>query len=56
MQEGFYTSVSQHRNKGLNASRTFELIAFYSVDFLHGINGGTRFTCQQFDLRFSRNG
>jgi len=56
MKESFYTPVSQHRNKGLNARRTFKLIAFDSVDFLHGINGGTRFTRQQFNFRFSRNG
>ena len=56
LQAGFHTLVSQHRNKGLYARRAFELIAFDSVDFLHRINGGTGFTCQQFDLRFSRNG
>lgn len=56
LQEGFYTSVSQHGNKSLNARRTFELIALDSVDFLHRINGGTRFTRQQFNFRFSFNG
>jgi len=29
----------QHRNKGFNARRTFELVVFDSVDFLHRING-----------------
>ena len=56
MQQGFYASVSQHGNKGLNARRTFKLIAFDPVEFLHRINGGTRFTRQQFDFRFSLNG
>ena len=56
LQEGFHTPVSQHGNKGLDARRTFKLIAFDSVDFLHRINGGTRFTRQQFNFRFSRNG
>jgi hypothetical protein len=56
LQEGLYSSVSQHRNKDLNARRTVELIAFDSVDFLHRFNGGARFTRQQFDFRFSRDG
>ena len=56
MQESFYTPVSQHRNIGLDARRTFELIALDSVDLLHRINRGTRFTRQQFDFRFSRIG
>jgi hypothetical protein len=56
LQEGFYTSVSQYRDKGFNARRTIDLIAFDLVDFAHRINGGTRFTRQQFNFRFSRNG
>ena len=56
MQEGLYTLVSQQRNKGLNARRTFQLIAFDSVDFLDRINGGARFTRQEFNFRFSRDG
>jgi len=55
MQQGFYVSVSQQGNKGLNARRTFELIVFDAVEFLHRINGSTRFTRQQFDFRFSLN-
>ena len=55
LQEGFHTLLSQHGNKGLDARRTFEFIAFDPVDFLHRINGGTRFTRQQFNFRFSRH-
>ena len=55
LQDGFHTSVSQYGNKGLYARQTFELIAFDAVDFLHGINGGARFTRQQFKFRISRN-
>jgi len=53
LQEGFHTSVGQHRNKGFNARRTFELVVFDSVDFLHRINGSIRFTRERFDFRFS---
>ena len=56
MQESFYTPVGQHGNIGLDARRTFELIALDAIDFLHRINRGTRFTRQQFNFRFSRNG
>jgi hypothetical protein len=56
MQESLYTLVSQQRNKGLNARRTFQLIAFDSVDLLDRINGGARFTRQEFNFRFSGDG
>ncbi len=54
MQESFDASVSQDRNKGLNARRTIELVAFYSVDFLNRFHRSTRFTREQFDFRFWR--
>jgi len=44
LQEGFHTSVCQHRNKSLDACRTLELIEFNSVDFLDCVNRDTRFT------------
>ena len=53
MQESLYAPVSQYRNIGFDARRTFELIALDSIDFLHRINRGTRFTRQQFDFRFT---
>ena len=56
MQERLYTPVGQHGDIGLDARRTFELVALDSIDFLHRINRGTRFTRQQFDFRFFRIG
>jgi hypothetical protein len=56
MQESLDTPVSQHGNKGLDARGTFELVALDSVDFLHRVDRRARFTCQQFDFRFPRNG
>jgi len=56
LQERFHASVNQHRNKGLDARRTLELVVLCSVNFLHGVNRGIRFTRQQFNFRFSRNG
>ena len=44
LQEGFYTSVCQHRNKSFNACRILELTEFNSVYFLHCVNRDTRFT------------
>jgi len=56
LQKGLDAPVSQHRNIGLDARRTFELIALDSVYFLHRINRGPRFTRQQFNFRFFRSG
>jgi hypothetical protein len=44
MQQRFHTLVSEQRNKGLNARRTLQLIAFDSIDFFDRIDGRTRFT------------
>jgi len=54
LQESLHTTVSQHRNIGLYASRALELIAFHSVDFTHHVKRGIRFTSQHFKFRFSR--
>jgi hypothetical protein len=56
LQERFHASVNQHRNQDLDARLTLELIVLCSVDFLHGVNRGIRFTRQQFNFRFSCNG
>jgi len=56
MQQSLDTPMSQHRDKGLDARRSFELVALDAVNFLHRVNRGTRFTRQQFDFRFSGNG
>jgi hypothetical protein len=56
LQKCFHALVSQQRNAGFYARGTLELVMFHSIDFLHSVDWGARFTRQQFNCRFSRTG